>query len=179
MRFLGASVVALLVLGASAAGCTTRLTEPSPPSSPVSALRAQGSLLGHPFSSGTPGVGSRTGGGGRAWGPESGSRGRSHLPSGGTTGLKEGTHASWLYEVLSPHVEEMVVAGVRRSRGRRATSWTRSACWSSPGSGRSNGRSTRSQASPGGSRDDGRPKRWAVGEAVPPPHGSNADLVGI
>jgi len=38
MRFRGASVVALLVLGASAAGCTTRLTEPSAPSSPVSAL---------------------------------------------------------------------------------------------------------------------------------------------
>jgi hypothetical protein len=31
--------------------------------------------------------------------------------------LEEGTHASWLYEVLSPHVEEIVVAGVRESRG--------------------------------------------------------------
>jgi hypothetical protein len=31
--------------------------------------------------------------------------------------LEEGTHASWLYEVLAPHVEEIVVAGVRESRG--------------------------------------------------------------
>lgn len=31
--------------------------------------------------------------------------------------LEEGTHASWLYEVLSPHVEEIVVAGVSESRG--------------------------------------------------------------
>jgi hypothetical protein len=30
--------------------------------------------------------------------------------------LEEGTHASWLYEVLSPHVEEIVVAGVRESQ---------------------------------------------------------------
>ncbi len=32
--------------------------------------------------------------------------------------LEEGTHASWLYEVLSPHVEEIVVAGVGKSRAR-------------------------------------------------------------
>ena len=31
--------------------------------------------------------------------------------------LEEGTHANWLYEVLSPHVEEIVVAAVRESRG--------------------------------------------------------------
>jgi len=31
--------------------------------------------------------------------------------------LEEGTHASWLYEVLSLHVEEIVVAVVRESRG--------------------------------------------------------------
>jgi hypothetical protein len=31
--------------------------------------------------------------------------------------LEEGTHASWLYEVLSPHVEAIVVAGVSESRG--------------------------------------------------------------
>ena len=31
--------------------------------------------------------------------------------------LEEGTHASWLYEVLSPHVEEIVVTGVSESRG--------------------------------------------------------------
>jgi hypothetical protein len=31
--------------------------------------------------------------------------------------LEEGTHASWLYEVLSPHVEEIVLAGVSESRG--------------------------------------------------------------
>ena len=31
--------------------------------------------------------------------------------------LEEGTHASWLYEVVSPHVEEIVVAGVSESRG--------------------------------------------------------------
>jgi transposase len=31
--------------------------------------------------------------------------------------LEEGTLAGWLYEVLEPHVEELVVTGVRRSRG--------------------------------------------------------------
>jgi transposase len=31
--------------------------------------------------------------------------------------FEEGTHASWLFEVLSPHVQELVVVGVRRSRG--------------------------------------------------------------
>ncbi len=33
--------------------------------------------------------------------------------------LEEGTHAGWLYEVLAPHVQEIVVAGVggQRSRG--------------------------------------------------------------
>jgi len=31
--------------------------------------------------------------------------------------FEEGTHSSWLFEVLSPHVQELVVAGVRRSRG--------------------------------------------------------------
>ena len=29
--------------------------------------------------------------------------------------LEEGTHANWLYEVLSPHVEEIVVAGLSES----------------------------------------------------------------
>ena len=31
--------------------------------------------------------------------------------------LEEGTHAGWLYEVLSPHVQEIVVIGVRKNRG--------------------------------------------------------------
>ena len=31
--------------------------------------------------------------------------------------LEEGNHANWLYEILSPHVQEIVVAGVRRQRG--------------------------------------------------------------
>ena len=31
--------------------------------------------------------------------------------------LEEGIHANWLHEVLSPHVQEIVVAGVRRSKG--------------------------------------------------------------
>jgi hypothetical protein len=30
---------------------------------------------------------------------------------------EEGTLSEWLYEVLEPHVEELVVAGVRESRG--------------------------------------------------------------
>ncbi len=33
--------------------------------------------------------------------------------------LEEGTHSNWLYEVLSPHVQEIVVAGVRQNRGPR------------------------------------------------------------
>ena len=31
--------------------------------------------------------------------------------------LEEGTLAGWLYEVLLPHVDEIVVAAVRESRG--------------------------------------------------------------
>lgn len=31
--------------------------------------------------------------------------------------LEEGTHAGWLHEVLASHVQEIVVAGIRRSRG--------------------------------------------------------------
>lgn len=31
--------------------------------------------------------------------------------------LEEGTLSGWLYEVFEPHVEELVVAGVRESRG--------------------------------------------------------------
>ncbi len=34
--------------------------------------------------------------------------------------LEEGTLASWLYEVLSPHVEEIVVTGVSESRGSKS-----------------------------------------------------------
>jgi hypothetical protein len=37
--------------------------------------------------------------------------GRKHLC------LEEGTQSAWLYEILSPHVEEIVVAGIRDSRG--------------------------------------------------------------
>jgi hypothetical protein len=31
--------------------------------------------------------------------------------------IEEGTRANWFYEVLSPHVQEIVVARVRESRG--------------------------------------------------------------
>ena len=31
--------------------------------------------------------------------------------------LEEGTLSGWLYEVLEPHVEELTVTGVRKSRG--------------------------------------------------------------
>ena len=31
--------------------------------------------------------------------------------------LEEGTHASWLHEILSPHVQELVVVRIRQSRG--------------------------------------------------------------
>jgi transposase len=33
--------------------------------------------------------------------------------------LEEGTQSAWLYEIVSPHVEELVVAGVTRSRGQK------------------------------------------------------------
>ena len=40
--------------------------------------------------------------------------------------LEEGKHANWLYEILSPHVQEIVVAGVRRL----ASTWlARNAAW--------------------------------------------------
>ena len=31
--------------------------------------------------------------------------------------FEEGTHSNWLYEVLAPHVQEIVVVAVRQSRG--------------------------------------------------------------
>ena len=40
--------------------------------------------------------------------------GRKHLC------LEEGTHSAWLYEILSPHVEEIVVAGIGQSRGQKS-----------------------------------------------------------
>ena len=48
--------------------------------------------------------------------------------------FEEGLQSAWLYETLSPHVDEIVVAGITESRGRRATSamrmaWPRSCAW--------------------------------------------------
>lgn len=40
--------------------------------------------------------------------------GRKHLC------LEEGTQSAWLYEILSPHVEEIVVASVSESRGQKS-----------------------------------------------------------
>ena len=34
--------------------------------------------------------------------------------------LEEGTLAAWLHEVLEPHVTELVVTGVRKSRGAKS-----------------------------------------------------------
>jgi hypothetical protein len=31
-----------------------------------------------------------------------------------------GAHSAWLYEILSPHVEEVVVAVIRESRGHKS-----------------------------------------------------------
>jgi len=39
--------------------------------------------------------------------------GRKHLV------FEEGTRSAWLYEILSPHVDEAVVAGVTKSRGQK------------------------------------------------------------
>ena len=33
--------------------------------------------------------------------------------------IEEGTHAAWLYEILSPHVHEMVVMSVPKSKGQK------------------------------------------------------------
>lgn len=33
--------------------------------------------------------------------------------------LEEGTHSARLYEILSPHVEEIVIAGINESRGQK------------------------------------------------------------
>jgi transposase len=33
--------------------------------------------------------------------------------------IEEGTHSSWLYEILSPHVHEMVVIGVPKNKGQK------------------------------------------------------------
>ena len=43
--------------------------------------------------------------------------------------LEEGTHANWLYEVLSPHVQEIVVAGVEQSRGPKSDKRDGSGAW--------------------------------------------------
>ena len=40
--------------------------------------------------------------------------GRKHLC------LEEGTQSAWLYEILSPHVDEIVVTGISRSRGQKS-----------------------------------------------------------
>jgi hypothetical protein len=40
--------------------------------------------------------------------------GRKHLC------LEEGTQSAWLYEILSPHVAELVVAGIDQSRGQKS-----------------------------------------------------------
>jgi len=40
--------------------------------------------------------------------------GRKHLC------LEEGTHSAWLYEILSPHVEQIVVAGIGKNRGQKS-----------------------------------------------------------
>ena len=40
--------------------------------------------------------------------------GRKHLC------LEEGTQSAWLYEILAPHVEELVVAGIDQSRGQKS-----------------------------------------------------------
>ena len=40
--------------------------------------------------------------------------GRKHLC------LEEGVRSAWLYEILSPHVEEIVVAGIGKSRGQKS-----------------------------------------------------------
>ena len=34
--------------------------------------------------------------------------------------IEEGTQSAWLYEILRPHVQELVVATVRRSRGQKS-----------------------------------------------------------
>ena len=48
--------------------------------------------------------------------------------------FEEGLQSAWLYETLSPHVDESRRGGVTESRGRRATSamrmaWPRSCAW--------------------------------------------------
>ena len=42
------------------------------------------------------------------------SAGRKHLC------LEEGTQSAWLYEILSPHVDELVVTGITQSRGQKS-----------------------------------------------------------
>ncbi len=34
--------------------------------------------------------------------------------------LEEGAQSAWLYEILSPHVDELVVAGISQSRGQKS-----------------------------------------------------------
>ena len=37
--------------------------------------------------------------------------------------FEEGLQSAWLYETLCPHVQEIVVAGVRESRGQKSDKW--------------------------------------------------------
>ena len=41
------------------------------------------------------------------------------IPGQKHVGLEEGTQSAWLYEILSPHAEEVVVAMVPESRGQK------------------------------------------------------------
>jgi hypothetical protein len=48
--------------------------------------------------------------------------------------MEEGLQSDWLYETLSPHVDELVVAGITESRGpksdkRDAYAWPRNFVW--------------------------------------------------
>ena len=78
-----------------------------------------------------------------------------------------GSAGGWLYEMLAPHVQEIVVAGVPRVAGPRATSGTPSRWRRCCGSVRSRGASTRSAAGSRGSPTWPKPTgHWSATRSV-------------
>src|SRR6516165_3419856 len=42
------------------------------------------------------------------------------IPGKRHVGLEEGTQSAWIYEILSPHAEEVIVAMIPESRGQKS-----------------------------------------------------------
>ena len=98
--------------------------------------------------------------------------------SASTWSSRKGTQSAWLYEILSPHVDEVVVAGVTKSRGQKSdrrdayglAEKLRTGTRSTSGSSRHPGSSRCFASSPGhtsGDQPRSRPSAGAPQECLP------------